>query len=562
MIRLFRLLMFGANQDGPARTASERRRFLGVEQMEQRTLLATDPIRIGSLGDSLTDEYQFYAPDRTAAQNWVEILSARRPSQVSFGAFSTTTRGETRNQGYAQDWARSGATAVGPDVSGAGTTLINQYNGGDPAGAPGLLTQPGGLSNIDVATILIGGNQYESTLAQVLTNIVSQSSGQQTIGQFIEDQLSTAFGTTIPDDILTGVQDAITAIRAQNPTFPIVLISPPDVGVTPLVQGAVAAINTLAPGYGNLLELALGSTAMTVDTDLANLAKNTPDVQFVNLDDVIQNFLANPVIDGTYIDPTAAGPSYTDLFVGDGFHPGTVGQALLANAIAAKIDAFFPGAIQLLNNREILAYAEAVQPVTKLELTASAGSTSPGVPITFTVQVFSFPDISSTTTEENFSTVPPTGTVSFFDLAQGNKLLGITNLKPVPTGNSMNPTYKESVATFTTSSLSTGVHEIVAIYNGNTVYPAASTASALEYVGTRQQAQLFSFVTLFQSQLGVQISEPQLDQWNKQLDRGVPPQHVARAVIRYVYLHTKFPRPQAAALLARARQLKRIHGGG
>jgi hypothetical protein len=524
--------------------------------MEERTLLSAAPIRIGSLGDSLTDEYQFYAPDRTAAQNWVEILSALRPSQLTFGAFSTTTRGETRNQGYAQDWARSGATAVGTDVSGAGTTLVNQYNGGDPAGAPGLLTQPGGLSNIDVATILIGGNDYEAALSQVLTTIANASTGTQTIGSFIEAQLNTAFGTTIPDGIVTGVQAAVTAIRAQNPNFPIVLVSPPDLLITPLVQNAVAALNSLDEQalYGNLLELALAGTAMTVDTDLANLAATYPDVQFVNLDNVIQNFLSNPVIDGTYIDPHGAGPSYSDLFVGDSFHPGTVGQALLGNAIVAKIDAFFPGAITPLSDPQILAYAKAVQPVTKTMLSSSAGSTSPGAPITFTTQVFSFPNINSTTTSENFSTVPPTGTVAYFDIAQGNKLLGITNVIPAGQG----PTYTESIAKFTTSSLSTGFHEVVAIYNGDTVYPAASTASALEYVGTPKQVQLFSFVTLFQSQLGVQISEPQLDQWNTRLDRGAPPQHVARSIIRYVYFHTKFPRQQAALLLGRARQFKRI----
>ena len=57
------------------KTANIRRRFLAVEHMEERTLLSTSPIRIGSLGDSLTDEYAFYAPYRPAAQNWVQILS-------------------------------------------------------------------------------------------------------------------------------------------------------------------------------------------------------------------------------------------------------------------------------------------------------------------------------------------------------------------------------------------------------------------------------------------------------------------------------------------------------
>ncbi len=32
---------------------------------------------IGVLGDSYSDEYQFYPPDRSTAQNWVEILARR-----------------------------------------------------------------------------------------------------------------------------------------------------------------------------------------------------------------------------------------------------------------------------------------------------------------------------------------------------------------------------------------------------------------------------------------------------------------------------------------------------
>ena len=162
MIRDLGIVSRGVNHVGPTKKGTRRRPIvLGIERMEDRTLLSAGPIRIGSLGDSLTDEYQFYPPHRPAASNWVETLSALRSTQVTFGDFSTTTRGETRNQGYAQNSARSGATAVGPDVAGAGTYFVNQYNGGDPALAPGLLIPPGGLSNVDVVTILIGGNDYE-----------------------------------------------------------------------------------------------------------------------------------------------------------------------------------------------------------------------------------------------------------------------------------------------------------------------------------------------------------------------------------------------------------------
>ena len=33
---------------------------------------------IGVIGDSISDEYRFYAPDRATARNWVEILASSR----------------------------------------------------------------------------------------------------------------------------------------------------------------------------------------------------------------------------------------------------------------------------------------------------------------------------------------------------------------------------------------------------------------------------------------------------------------------------------------------------
>ena len=42
---------------------------------------------IGVLGDSYSDEYQFYPPHRSTARNWVEILAATRG--LNFGRFST-----------------------------------------------------------------------------------------------------------------------------------------------------------------------------------------------------------------------------------------------------------------------------------------------------------------------------------------------------------------------------------------------------------------------------------------------------------------------------------------
>jgi hypothetical protein len=545
--------MFGNTADdlratrwrGECVKGQSRRRFVvQLETLEQRTMLAASPLRIGALGDSLTDEYQFYAPDRTAAQNWVEILSTLRASQVTFGDFSTTTRGETRNQGFAQDWARSGATAVGTDVSGAGTTFVNQYNGGDPAGAPGLLTQPGGLSNVDAVVILIGGNDYESRLSQILSYTVQSSDVGSKLSEVIGVQVLGAL-QGIPIDVLTGIGGAVQAIRAQDPNKPIVLVGTPDVGDTPLVIKANEFLNSLVPAADqNILINAFHSVAQGLTSTLQSFASQNG-LGFVDLDSLFNSFITNPVIDGVYISPTTGGPNYTDLFVGDDFHPGTVAQSILANAIVGQINTFFPGAITPLSTNEIVANAQAVQPVTSVSLSASTGSAAPGAPFTFTVQVQSFPNINSTTTGTNFSSVPPTGTVTFIDTAQGNRLLGIAPLAPVGPG----PSFTQSVATFTTSTLGTGLHQVVAVYGGDSVYPSASTSTALAFVGTPKQAQLFSFVSQFQQALGVQIADPQLARWNRRLNAGAPPQHVARAIMNYVYHHTKLPRTQATRLL-------------
>ena len=94
-----------------------RCRPFAVEVLEERVVLsvasaahvkvlhatATTLVSVGALGDSYTDEYRFYRPDQSKARNWVEILADTH--RVSFGAFTTTSRGEPRDQGFAQNWA-------------------------------------------------------------------------------------------------------------------------------------------------------------------------------------------------------------------------------------------------------------------------------------------------------------------------------------------------------------------------------------------------------------------------------------------------------------------------
>ena len=101
---------------------------------------------IGILGDSYSDEYQFYAPHRSAARNWVEILATARG--LDFGELCDEPRDEPRNQGFAYNWARSAATTDDMIASGQHTGLAGQVASGQ----------------VRLAVIFIGGNDFIQAL--------------------------------------------------------------------------------------------------------------------------------------------------------------------------------------------------------------------------------------------------------------------------------------------------------------------------------------------------------------------------------------------------------------
>jgi hypothetical protein len=60
-----------------------------------------EPIGVGAMGDSLVDEPALYEPLRGApAFSWVELLARQRSDQLTFGAFTETSRGAPRYLGY------------------------------------------------------------------------------------------------------------------------------------------------------------------------------------------------------------------------------------------------------------------------------------------------------------------------------------------------------------------------------------------------------------------------------------------------------------------------------
>ncbi len=480
-----------------------------VEALEARTLMATGPIRIATLGDSLTDEYEFYAPDRTAARNWVQQLSALRSEQVDFGEFSLTTRGETRNQGYAQNWARSNAVASTPTMPAnpydPAFTFQNELTGGFPdAGQLGLLNQPGGLTNVDAVVILIGGNDFKNEILVTL--------GDPTPGNFLSNLLAAR------TRVVQGVTSAVQQIRAADPTIPLVIVSTPDPGKTALLRNLF--FSALPANEAQLALDVIGNIVNATDGDLQTIA-TTAGAGFLDSNDLLNNFLANPTIEGMYIDPFTGGPEYTNFFVGDDFHPGTIGQGLLANGIAGQLNTFFADRpITALTNTEILATAGAAQPVTMASLSVSAGEALPGDSLTLTVQVSTFPSFTSTSGDGTFPA--PTGVVQFFDTANANRSLGLATLRPGATNG---------VATLSTSALGVGIHRIGASYSGDGVYPSTVMPAQLVLVGSRRQVRLFQMIVAYENRIAEQIAPPRLDRWTRLLDRGYAPRTVFRAIL-------------------------------
>lgn len=459
---------------GIRRSTRKRRRAVRpqVEVCENRTLLASSPLVIAALGDSLTDEYQFYsaatptpptfpiltppAPSTTlpsqiyltgrdAARNWTMILADMRPEQASFGNFTTYSRGQTRNQGFQENWAENGTTASGPDVSGTATTFVEEYAGIPqefplgPDPTPGLDTQTDppdiSIKDINVVGILIGANDYNSALSAY-----TQQSDKTDTSVF--DQANT--------NIENAISTAITTIRtaaaaAGNSSLKFVLITTPNITVSPLIQDEAGSS---LPA----LKLLIGEKIDVLDANLALTYGLDPNVGLVNSTKIVDDFIKNPVIDGVTINMEGAGQDYTDGFTGDGFHPGTIVQGLVLQSIVDKINTLEGSqAIAPITDAELLAYAQTMQPT--IAFSSSASQTTVGQGITFTAKL-----TPSTALGE-----VPTGTVTF------EQILPATSSEPSRPGLILGTVAvsPSGIATLTVKHLPKGTYTIAAIYNGD-----------------------------------------------------------------------------------------------
>jgi hypothetical protein len=310
---------------------SKRREFQPGEcqPLEDRALLSWyGPV--GTLGDSYTDEYRFYPPDRVHARNWVEILHATR--EVRFGHFTTRSLGAPRNQGFADNWAQSNATS--------NDMIANQL--------PGLSAQVAS-GQIKTAWIFIGGNDF----TQYLEGLQS--------GQIPANDAASAL-VSVETQLETNVNQAVTTLLSASAKVNLVLVTLPDVTLQPYVQ-------QLANNPAD--QPILNATSQAIDqynTFLKGLAAGNPRIALIDLAAQAGQISAaaaqnNGMVPfgGTTINLTTPGNDYHNFFLADGIHVGTVAQGIIADDFITAVDTNFGAHIPLLTPTQIVAFAKRVQ---------------------------------------------------------------------------------------------------------------------------------------------------------------------------------------------------------
>jgi phospholipase/lecithinase/hemolysin len=325
-----------------------------VRELEERTLpshgaLPLDPtgvhgagaavaaaarpaVTVGALGDSYTDEYRFYPPDRSRARNWVEILAATRG--LSFGPFTTASRGAPRGQGFALNWALEGATS---------TDMVRDQ-------LPGLAAQVA-RGKVAYAWIFIGGDDLLYLLRDVATGRIAPDQALASLTQ-VEARIEANFTT------------AVNTLLAVSPRVRLVVATLPDVSLLPLVRVG-EAVNLVPPVLVN----AVSQVIQRYNTLIRTTAAGNPRVASADLAAAAAQLVAGAAggsvrFGGTTIALDSPGDGFRHFFLADGIHIGTVGQGVIADAFVEAIDARFGARLAPLTPKQIVQFAAHISPGT------------------------------------------------------------------------------------------------------------------------------------------------------------------------------------------------------
>lgn len=303
-------------------------------------LLPLPPVRagappaVGILGDSYSDEYQFYLPDRGTSRNWAEILAATRG--LNFGQFTASSRGEPRNQGFAYNWARSEATSDDMIAAGQHTGLARQIVAND----------------LKYVVIFIGGNDF----IHALESDAPESSIERAVPRAVAN-----------------FRLAVDTVLAASPDVRVVAATVPDVLNLPMFRQAQSS-GKLPRALQQQLAAAIGR----YNAEIRALGRSSPRVAVADFD--LMTRLANrfsqdnAMIVGRRMDRVDGRNDSRHLFLADRRHLGTLGQGFLAQMFVNTLNGRFAAGIEPLLDRDVAEFAASLSTQADPDAVAELGA--------------------------------------------------------------------------------------------------------------------------------------------------------------------------------------------
>jgi lysophospholipase L1-like esterase len=234
--------------------------------------MSSSPLTLVSMGDSLTASYAG-TPYGVGHRSWSDLLAAARPGRVV-------------HFNFAQPGAAS-APLLDQGQHHLTANIVRTFHA-----SPGHLPGP-----IPFVTLIVGANDLDDFIDGLLLGAAFEPNG-------------------LADDLAANVTTAFDIVQAAG-TVGVVLATVPDITATPRVRQALAGQPALTQALANL--------TTTINARLLALAKSRR-VPVVDLHALTPPPSVGPLLIG--------GCDVSNrMFAADGFHPSTLGQGLLFNAI-------------------------------------------------------------------------------------------------------------------------------------------------------------------------------------------------------------------------------------
>lgn len=287
----------------------------------QASYAQSSTLRVGLMGDSATDEYRgtdnrggSYA---SVTYNWIEQLVLR--GRMVAGAWGS--RSEPRRLGFANNWARSGATSESLLQQGQHTGVAGQAASGQ----------------LDVVIIMIGSNDFAPYYVQGYEPIYSGS-------------LSGTALTNKINSVIQNITTAVDTVRAAR-VLPMIINTVPDWSQTTTVlydprfsdpAKRQRVSNAIAQVNAGLISMANARGLGIFDSMAFNSTLQTQ----------IQNGHLN--VGGQYINMAGVGNDPRNAILADNIHVGTVIEGLVANQYLTLINQLVSPDVALLSDADIL----------------------------------------------------------------------------------------------------------------------------------------------------------------------------------------------------------------